>query len=123
MKKEKAAAYTEEEKLSLLKKYMESASTKSLFSREHGISPTSLTNWLRRYEFPDVKRIEAYMKEANIPSEVEQLKDELIRLRKEKKELEKELYGAELKSKAYSMLIDLAEKRYHISIRKNSVAK
>lgn len=123
MKKEKIIPHTEEEKLSLLKKYLESSMSKSLFAREHGISSASLNNWLRQYDFPDVKRTEELMREANIPSELEALREELIRLRKEKKLLEKELYGAELKSKAYSMLIDLAEKRYHIPIRKNSAAK
>lgn len=123
MKKEKIIPYTEEEKLSLLKKYLESNKSKSSFACEHGLSPASLNNWLRQYDFPDVERTEELMKESNIPSEIDALREELIRLRKEKKVLEKELYGAELKSKAFSMLIDLAEKRYHISIRKNSDAK
>lgn len=123
MKNKKNITYTKEEKLSLLKKYLESGVSKSLFARSHGVSPTSLNNWLREYGFPDVERTEELMKEANIPSELDKLRDELIRLRKEKKKLEKELYGAELKAKANSMLIDLAEKRYHIRIRKNSDAK
>lgn len=123
MKKEKILAYNEEEKLSLLKKYMESGQPKSWFAREHGISSTSLNNWLGQYDFPDVERIEELMKEKNIPSEVDQLREELIRLRKEKKQLEKELYFSELKSKANSMIIDLAEKRYNIAIRKNFDAK
>lgn len=123
MKKVEAVTYSEEEKLLLLQKYLESNSSKLSFAREHGISPASLNNWLRQYDFPDVERTEELMKEANIPSEVEQLREELVRLRKEKKALEKELDGAELKSRAYSMLIELAEKTYHIRIRKNSGAK
>lgn len=63
------------------------------------------------------------MAESRIPSTVEELQQELIELRKEKKLLEKKLKNEELCSLAYRTLVELAESTYHIKIKKNSAAK
>ena len=49
--------------------------------------------------------------------------EELLRLRLRIKELESQLYHAEMARDAYDYMIDLAEQRYHIRVRKNSDAK
>lgn len=122
MKKE-VKCYTDEEKLSLVKKYLESGMTKQSFSRSVGVSLSGFIGWLEKFGNPALPQIEELMKKSNIPSAVEELQDELIRLRKEKKQLEKSLERESLRSLAFSTLIDLAESTYHIRIRKNSDAK
>ena len=67
------------------------------------------------------------MKQKNIPEDVASLQAELVRLRKEKdreiKRLQKELNEEKLKTLANETMMDMAEKIYHIRIRKNSGAK
>ncbi len=67
------------------------------------------------------------MKQKNIPEDVASLQAELVHLRKEKdreiKRLQKELNEEKLKTLANETMMDMAEKIYHIRIRKNSGAK
>jgi hypothetical protein len=49
--------------------------------------------------------------------------EELLRLRLRIKELESQLYHAEMARDAYDDMIELAEQRYHIRVRKNSDTK
>lgn len=121
--KKSVVIYTDEEKLSLVKKYLESGESKSLFSRSIGVSPMCLLGWLRKFGNPDLPQIDYLMSKSGIPSTVEELQKELIRLRKEKKQLEKSFEREKLRSLAFVTLIDLAESTYHIRIRKNSDAK
>lgn len=58
---------------------------------------------------------------ANVP--LNESEDEVLRLRLRIKELESQLYQAEMARDAYDYMIDLAEQRYHIRVRKNSDAK
>ena len=115
--------YTDEEKLSLVKQYLSSGMTKQRFSQSVGVSLSSLIKWLEKFGNPDLPQIEHLMKKSAIPSTVEELQAELIKLRKEKKELEKSFEREKLRSLAFDTLIDLAESTYHIRIRKNSDAK
>ena len=115
--------YTEEERLTLLKSYMGSRQSKEAFSKAHGFTSTTLTNWLAQYDFPDPMQIEDKLTSLGMPSEVDKLREELISLLKEKKRLEKELHNEKVRSLAYSTLIDLTESTYHIKVRKNSDAK
>ena len=48
---------------------------------------------------------------------------ELLDLRLRIKELEHQLRQAEMARDAYNLMIELAEERYHIRVRKNFVAK
>lgn len=115
--------YTEDERLTLLRQFMESGKSKAEYSRSVGLSPVSLSNWQERYGFPDPQTLEIIMKEKGIPSEVSSLQEELARLRREKRALEKALENEKIRSLAFSTLIDLAESTYHIKVRKNSDAK
>lgn len=115
--------YTDEEKLSLVKMYLESGMSANGFSKSRGISSSCFYRWLEDFGKPDLPRIEELMKKSNIPSTVESLQKELIQLRKEKKELETKYEHEQLKSLAFDTLITLAESTYHIRIRKNSDAK
>lgn len=122
MKKERKF-YTNEEKLSLVRQYLQSGMPKGRFSRSIGISHTALNNWLYQFGNPDLPQANELMEKANIPSSAEELQKELIELRKQKKELEKELKNEKLCSLAYKTLVDMAESTFHIKIKKNSAAK
>lgn len=67
------------------------------------------------------------MKQKNIPEDVASLQAELVRIRKEKdreiKPLQKDLNEEKLKTLAKETMMDVAEKIYHIRIRKSSGAK
>lgn len=67
------------------------------------------------------------MKEKNIPDDIQSLQKELVRLRKEKdkeiKRLQNELNEEKLKNLANTAIINLAEKKFHILIRKKTGAK
>ena len=106
--------YTEEERLTLLRQFMESGKSKTDFSRSVGLSAVSLSNWQERYGFPDPQTLEIIMKEKGIPSDVSSLQEELARLRREKRELEKALEKEKIRSLAFSTLIDLAESTYQL---------
>lgn len=116
-------SYTIEEKLSLLKLYLVSGSTRKIFCAEHNIPLTTFQQWLEGYDELTVEKIEQTMKANSIPTKEEDIQLELARVRKEKLELEKALANAKMKVEVCEKLIDLAESSYHIKVRKNSVAK
>ncbi len=78
---------------------------------------------LQEYGHPDVSSILELMKKVKLPTTVESLQALLSKERKEHeaelKRLKKELDKEKLRSLANSTLIDLAEKMFNISIRKN----
>ena len=67
------------------------------------------------------------MKQEKIPTSVEELQAQLVRERKEQieelKRLTKALREEKLRSLANSTMIDLAERKFNIAIRKKSAAK
>jgi len=115
--------HTEEEILTLLKQYVNGNSSKNEFAQSIGVSHTCLNLWLAKYGIPDKVEIENLMRKANIPSTEEELQAELVKLRKEKCQLEKDLEKEKLRSLTYDTLIDMAESTYHIKVRKNSDAR
>ena len=119
--------YTEEEKILLLREYVESGKSMHEFSKEKGVPRGTISTWYSQYDFPDAKKLSDFMKQQNIPEDVASLQAELVRLRKEKdreiKRLQKELNEEKLKTLANETMMDMAEKIYHIRIRKNSGAK
>lgn len=110
--------YTNEEKISLVRQYLQSGMSKGMFSRLIGISHTALNNWLRQFGTPNLQQTNELMEKSNVPSSVEELQKELTELRKQKKELEKKLEDEKLCSLAYKTLVELAESTYHIKIKK-----
>lgn len=115
--------YTNEEKISLVRQYLQSGLSQGKFAKSIGISQSGFRKWLCKFGNPDLPKMNELMEKANIPSTVEELQQELIELRKQRKELEKKLEDEKLCSLAYKTLVDLAESTYHIKIKKNSVAK
>lgn len=115
--------YTEEEKLTLLKQYLLSGKHREAYGKEVGVTGATIGNWLRKYNYPDVLSINTKLSEMGITEEVETLQSEIVKLRKEKQQLEKQLQEERWRLQASELLIDLAERTYHIKVRKNSDAK
>ena len=104
--------YNETEKILLLSKYITSGMDARSFALSCGVAYTTFLNFCREYGNPDLSSIHELMKKENIPTTVEELQALLAKLREER-----------LRSLANSTMIDLAEKRFNIPIRKKSGAK
>ena len=119
--------YNETEKILLLSKYITSGMDARSFALSCGVPYTTFLNFCREYGNPDLSSIHELMKKENIPTTVEELQASLAKERKahveELKRLNKELREERLRSLANSTMIDLAEKRFNIPIRKKSGAK
>lgn len=119
--------YTEEEKILLLKEYVESGKSANDLAKKRGIPLSTLLSWIKAYGFPTIQDIKDMMKKKNIPDDIQSLQKELVRLRKEKdkeiKRLQNELNEEKLKNLANTAIINLAEKKFHIQIKKKPGAK
>ena len=90
--------------------------------RKYGIqSRSTVVLWLRKYGNFDWEN----QTPSNMPKSPEQkvmeLEQKVKLLEKQKKLLEKQVDQADKKAIIFDMMIDLAEKEYHIPIRKNSL--
>lgn len=116
--------HTEEERLSLMKEYLLSGQTIPAFCKAHGLAANTLLSWLDRHNCTETSSITYLMKKkAQLSSKESPVNEELLKLCREKKQLEKLLEESKLRTLACETLIDLAEQTYHIRIRKNSDAK
>lgn len=119
--------YNESEKLVLLSQFLSSGMDSRQFAKSRGIPHSTFCDFCHSYGSPDTSSILELMKKINVPSTIDELQLQLARERKaheaELKRLNLELQKEKLRSKANSLLIDLAEQQYHIRIRKNSDAK
>ena len=115
--------YNETEKVLLLKAYIDSGMSYCSFAKSHNTLVSSFSFMLQKYGHPDVSSLLELMKKVNLPTTVESLQAQLSKERKEHeaelKSLKKELDKEKLRSLANSTMIDLAEKTFNISIRKN----
>lgn len=116
--------YTSDEKFALVKEYLSSGMTVNAFATTHSLSPRSLYYWIEKFEvMPLSTPNEKIMQDTSEKKTQEEMEQELQNLQKEVKRLNHQLQKAELGKKAYEVLVDLAESKYHIQIRKNSDAK
>ncbi|MNE36475.1 Transposase [compost metagenome] len=89
--------------------------------KQYGIqSHSTVLNWLRKFGNFDWEN----QSPSNMPKTPEQkimeLEAQVKLLEKQKALLERQAYVADKKVILFDMMIDLAEKEYHIDIRKNS---
>ena len=92
--------------------------------RKYGIQGRStVLNWLRKYGSFDWEN----QTPSNMPKTPDQkimeLEQKVKLLEKQKKFLEKQVEHSDKKSIIFDMMIEMAEKEYNISIRKNSSPK
>ena len=122
----------DEKRLLILEEYLNSSQTKASFQKERGLGKCTISRWLSIFALEDKPTArQVSMKEPTMPSwqpqeqEVGTIdpQDEIARLKKELREKELELKKSNMLRDAYSKMIDLAEEKYSIAIRKNSGAK
>ncbi len=86
--------------------------------RRFGITREStVRNWIKKYN-PNILPLQRTRKPIILDSNTKEESIDSLQLKNKIKELEKALEYSELKSEAYSEMIDIAEKELKISIRK-----
>ena len=111
-------------RLEIVDVYYHSNMKKTDICKKYGISKTTLYQIVNT--FAPINVIKQSMPEETFKptdSPLNDSQEELLRLRLRIKELESQLNHAEMARDAYDYMIDLAEQRYHIRVRKNSDAK
>lgn len=112
--------YSQKFKERVLSDIEEKGLTQSEVKRKYGIrGEATISNWMKQYgktQFLNrIVRIE-------MPNEIRP-NDVIKQLKNEKQQLESALAQAQLKILAYETMMDLAEKKYNVSFKKNSGGK
>ena|SRR5574344_1583764 len=111
---------SDSERLGIIKEYYRGSETIYTFEKKRGISNGLIKKWMSTFGLED-KSVNAMKgKESqSSPLSEEDVRQLKLRIR----ELEHELKQSNMARDAYSCMIDLAEKRFSIPIRKKSDAK
>lgn len=114
--------FSDSYRLEILNDYLFSSSSKYSIEKKYSLSRGSIYRWLRIFALPDRNHP---IEMANQEQEHNQVPcvEELTCLKLRIKELESALKQARMARDAYDCMIDLAEEKYHIQVRKNSDAK
>ena len=109
-------------KLSVVKEIESGLLSTTGAKRKYGIQARStIVNWLRKYgKFDWINQTPSNMPKTP-DQKIMELEQKVLLLEKQKSLLEKQLETSDKKSIIFDMMIDLAEKEYNISIRKNSL--
>lgn len=113
-------------RLALLEEYLSSASLKTTFEKEKGLSRGSISSWLRNFAIEDKPQIVKVVLPMSTDNDNRMMVDpdsEIARLRQELKAKDLELKRVTMARDAYEKMIEIAEEKYAIPIRKNSDAK
>ena len=116
----------DERRLSYIQLYLASNQTKSEFEKENGLGRDCISKWLRTFAIEDKTAsvtLTPPMSTLQTENKSEDPEEEirLLKLALKKKELE--LKQATMARDAYKKMIEIAETKYAIPIRKNSGAK
>lgn len=121
--------YTQEEKLAIVKDYLESNLSRNAIVKKYQIGQGTLIAWLRIFGVEKdnvknksvmVRKISKTKSDAKAADSQNGVNQELLR---RIEELEKALEYEKLRSLAYSTMIDIAEEDFKIEIRKKDGAK
>lgn len=116
----------DERRLGYIQLYLASNQTKSEFEKENGLGRDSISKWLRTFAIEDkTTSVTLSPSMSTLPTNIEQEspEEELRRLKLELKTKELELKRVTMARDAYEKMIEIAEQKYAIPIRKNSDAK
>lgn len=116
----------DDQRLTYLESFLVSNLTQSQFEKENGLQRNSIYRWLRTFAVEDKNstlKITSQMSRSHQQEFLESPEDELLRLKQELQSKELELKRATMARDAYAKMIEIAEEKYGIPIRKNSDAK
>ncbi|WP_425389432.1 hypothetical protein [Ekhidna sp.] len=109
---------SDSEKLRIIQEVLSGKLSKEAAQRKYGIrGHSAITNWMRSFGMKEPLKARVYMSKPN--KKQEHPEDLSARI----KELEEALKLAELKSEAYSKMIDIAEEKFSLKIRKKLSTK
>ena len=117
---------TDEKRMALLQEYLSSGMSKYAFEKEKGLSHKRISNWLRIFAVEDKPVVcvpQSKVTDMKKAPDKEDLLQEVESLKQELRLKSLDLKRAEMARDAYERMIELAENRYGIPIRKNSGAK
>lgn len=108
-------------KLQIVREVEQGNLTITQAGKQYGIqSYATVLSWLRKFGNFDWEN-QSLLNMAKSPEQkIMELEAQVKLLEKQKAFLEKQAYVADKKAILFDMMIDLAEKEYHIDIRKNS---
>lgn len=114
--------YNDAEKLQIIEEYMNSGESMESFQSKYGMGHCTLSRWMTKLglsntsqkQFNEMKKVVARSPEKSLRERT---------LEAKVAQLEKKLKEEQLKSIAYSTMIDVAEEELGIDIRKKSGAK
>lgn len=116
----------DERRLGYIQLYLASNQTKQEFEKENGLGRDSISKWLRTFAIEDkTTSVTLSPSMSTLPTNIEQEspEEELRRLKLELKTKELKLKRVTMARDAYEKMIEIAEQKYAIPIRKNSDAK
>ncbi len=116
----------DERRLSYIQLYLASNQTKNEFEKENGLGRDCISKWLRTFAIEDKTAsvtLTPTMSTLQTDNKTDNPEEELRRLRLELRQKELELKQAVMARDAYEKMIEIAETKYAIPIRKNSGAK
>lgn len=94
-------------------------------SRIFPINPSTVTTWIRNFALDHPEMIRKCMKRTPPPVEIKksEMPDDVQSLKAEISRLKRELADANLRADAFNEMINVAEERFNIPIRKKAGAK
>ena len=121
--------YSLDFKHEVIEEYLRTGDSKAFLERKHGIKIKSgIIRWMRQLGYEDIHQKAGYLGKTIIPPlAAKRIKKDVSgspqELESRIKELERLLEDEQLRSEAYQRIIDIAEKEYHIPIRKKPNTK
>ena len=111
-------------RLKILEAYFNSTSGKRSIEKKYGVYYGSIRYWLRIFGLEDKETIIGMKRnQGNEVDGLAPLEAEATSLKLRIKQLESELKETRMARDAYDCMIDMAEAKYHIKVRKNSNVK
>ena len=109
-------------KLQIVREVEQGSSSITQIRKQYGIqSHATVLGWLRKFGNFDWENQSPLNMAKSPEQKIMELEVQVKLLEKQKALLERQAYVADKKAILFDMMIDLAEKEYHIDIRKNSV--
>lgn len=114
--------YNDAEKLQFIEEYMKSGQSMEAFQVKYGMGHCTLSRWMTKFGLSNTSQKQFTEMKKKLENTTEKTLRERT-LEAKVAQLEKELKDEQLKSLAYSTMIDVAEEELGIDIRKKSGAK
>ena len=115
-------SYNDAEKLQIIEEYMNSGESMETFQAKFGMGHCTLSRWMTKFGLSNTSQIQFNEMKKVVERSLEKSLRERT-LEAKVAQLEKKLKEEQLKSMAYSTMIDVAEEELGIDIRKKSGAK